>query len=110
MDFIIQDQVHEQEAVNELMDAQYGYVLKEDSSGPTVSSEALFLSRVIDAKENRNFAFVDVPGAFLLADMKDEVHVKFDGIMAKSIAKLGPSCTIHTYKRKTANQFYTCSS
>ena len=67
---------------------QRGYVLKENSSSPTVSNEALFLSCVIDAKEHRDVAFVDIPGAFLHADMTEEVHVKFEGTMAQMVAQL----------------------
>ena len=43
---------------------QRGYVQKENSSSPTVSTEALLLSSVIDAKEGRDVAFVDIPGRF----------------------------------------------
>ena len=69
---------------------QRGYVLKENSSAPTVSNEALLLPCVIDAKEQRDVAFVDLPRAFLHANMNEEVHVKFEGTMAKMIARLGP--------------------
>ncbi len=35
--------------------------MKEDASSPTVSTEAVMLTCVIDANENRDFAIVDIP-------------------------------------------------
>ena len=43
---------------------------------------------MIDAKEEGVVAFVDLPGAFLHADMNEEVHVKFEGMMTILIGKL----------------------
>jgi hypothetical protein len=40
------------------------YKTKEDTSSPTVSIDALFLTSIIDAKEGRDVATVDIPGAF----------------------------------------------
>ena len=44
---------------------QRGYILKEDASSPTVSNAAVMLTCVIDADENRDFAIVDIPNAFV---------------------------------------------
>jgi len=57
---------------------------------PTVSTEVLFLSCVIDAKEGRDVATVDVPGAFMHADMDAEVRVCLVGKMAKLLIKIDP--------------------
>jgi hypothetical protein len=51
---------------------QQGYIMKEDASSPTVSSEAVMLMCVIDANENRDVAIVDIPNAFVQTDVEDE--------------------------------------
>ena len=44
---------------------QRAYFNKEDITSPTVSTDALLMSLVIDAMENRFVATADVPGAYL---------------------------------------------
>ena len=63
---------------------------KEDASSPTVSIEAVMLSAVIDAMEERDVATVDIPGAFMQADIDEVVHVKFEGEIAEMLVKLDP--------------------
>jgi hypothetical protein len=41
------------------------YKTKEETSSPTVRTESLMLSCVIDTKEGRNVITADVPGAFM---------------------------------------------
>jgi hypothetical protein len=48
------------------------------------------LSCLIDAKEHRDVAIVDIPGAFMQADMEDLVHMKLEGKMAELLVKLDP--------------------
>jgi hypothetical protein len=55
-----------------------------------VSTESLFLSCVIDAKEERDVATCDIPGAFMQADMEGTVHMRLEGEMAELIVKLDP--------------------
>ena len=63
---------------------------KEDASAPTVSIEAVMLSATIDAMEGRDVATVDIPGAFMQADIDEVVHVKFEGEIAEMLVKLDP--------------------
>ena len=56
---------------------QRTYTTKADSSSPTVTTQAVFLTAVIDAMEERCIKVVDVPGAFMHADMDKVVHVRF---------------------------------
>ena len=58
---------------------------KEDASVPTVSVEA-----PINAKEGRDIATVDIPGAFMQADMDEIVHVRWEGAMKDLLVKLDP--------------------
>jgi hypothetical protein len=48
---------------------QRAYTMKEEASAPTVAIESLLLTCVIDATEERDVATVDIPGAFMQADM-----------------------------------------
>ena len=48
---------------------------------PTVSTEAVLISAVIDAYEEHDVAVVDIPGAYLSADMDDDVLMIFRGTM-----------------------------
>jgi hypothetical protein len=62
--------------------------VKGAASAPTVSIEALLLTCVVDAKERRDVATADIPGAFLQSDMDEVVHVRLEGTMAELLAKL----------------------
>ena len=48
---------------------QHGHIAKEDTTSPTVSTEAVFLTAVVDAWENHNMVVMDIPGVFMQADM-----------------------------------------
>jgi hypothetical protein len=48
------------------------------------------LSCLINAEEDRDIATVDIPGAFMQADMEDLVHMKLEGKMAELLVKLNP--------------------
>ena len=61
---------------------------KEDAASPTVATEAVFLTSVIDALENREVAVFDVPGAFVQADMDELVHVRFIGKMVDLLMEI----------------------
>jgi hypothetical protein len=68
--------------------SQRGYMTKEETSSPTVATEALILTCVIDAIERRNIATCDIPGAFMQSDMKGKVVMKLEGVMAEVILKI----------------------
>ena len=44
---------------------QKEFILKEESSSPTVSTDALFISRAMDAMKGKQAVMCDIPGAFL---------------------------------------------
>jgi hypothetical protein len=69
---------------------QRAYTTKEDASAPTVAIESVLLSCVIDAEEGRDVATLDIPGAFMQADMDELVHMKLEGTMAELLIKLEP--------------------
>jgi hypothetical protein len=48
------------------------------------------LSATIDALEGRDVATVDIPKAFMQADIDEVVHVKFEGEIAEMLVKMDP--------------------
>ena len=69
---------------------QHAYITKEQSTSPTISTEAVFLTALVDAWENRKVAVLDVPGAFMQVDMDELVHVKFRGEMVDKLLEIDP--------------------
>lgn len=75
---------------------QRGTMSKAETSSPTVSAEAVFLVITIAAKEKRDVAVMDIPGAFLQTDLEEEkVYIKFQGRMAEMLALIDPSLYRH---------------
>ena len=67
----------------------------------TVATEALFLTCLIDARENFKVAMVDIPGAFVQTDVEGEiVHMKLEGKMAELLTKLDPNL----YRKYVTNE------
>ena len=44
---------------------QRKYISKEESASPTATTESVFLTEVIEAKEERNVIMLDVPNIFI---------------------------------------------
>ncbi len=58
---------------------QRDFVNEEDASSPTVATKSVLLTSVIDAKENRDVAIMDIPNAFIqtvIEDDKDKVVMR----------------------------------
>jgi hypothetical protein len=64
---------------------QWDYISKEDTSSPTVVTEALILSCLIDAIKKLDVATCDIPGAFMQSDMEGDVVMKLEGVMSEVI-------------------------
>ena len=81
---------------------QRKYTAKESSTSPTVSSEAVFLTAMMDAMEKCNVAVVDIPGAFMQADMDELVFVRIVGKIAELLVDIDPEMygPFVTYKKK----------
>jgi len=73
-------------------DGSKQHPLADDTSSPTVSTKALFISCVIDAHEGRDVATVDIPGAFLQANLKkdEEIYMVLRGKMAELLCEIDP--------------------
>ncbi|MFN7263281.1 MAG: reverse transcriptase domain-containing protein, partial [Cyanobacteriota bacterium] len=64
---------------------------REETSSPTVRTESVFLSAVIDACEEREVVTLDVPGAFMQADIDEFVLVKFESELAQLLEQVEPA-------------------
>ena len=72
---------------------QRGHVTKEESSSPTVSTESVLLTSIIDAQEGREVAVIDIPNAFIqtrVQDAKDRVIIRITGVIVDWLVKAAP--------------------
>jgi hypothetical protein len=73
------------------------YITKDKSSSPTVKTQALMCSCLIDVTERRCVVVGDIPGAFLQADYTQdegkEYYRKFEGVMVDMICEIKPEYT-----------------
>ena len=64
-----------------------------DISSPTVRMSSLFAIIAVAAHEGREVQSADIPGAYLNAEMKEEVLMWLDGVTSAEVCKLDPSYT-----------------
>jgi hypothetical protein len=50
----------------------------------------VFLTAVVDALEGQEVAIIDVPGAFMQADMDELVHIRFTGKRLDLLLEINP--------------------
>ena len=55
-----------------------------------MSIEAVLLTSVIDALEDRDVAVTDIPGAYLTTDIDEEVHMILEGKLAEMMVLTAP--------------------
>eukprot|EP00957_Ditylum_brightwellii_P009612 724568-Ditylum_brightwellii.AAC.1 len=63
---------------------------KEEAASPMVSTKAILLISIIDAKEGQDVATTDIPVAYLNADMDDKVIMVMEGQLAELIVQTVP--------------------
>ena len=64
---------------------------KEDSASPTVATDSVFITGVIEAHERRKVVCYDIPGAFLRADCEDEdTFMQLRGKLAELLVLVEP--------------------
>jgi hypothetical protein len=72
---------------------QHGTINKNDASPPTVSLELVLLTSVIDAKERREVATMDIPNAFVQTNLKneeDKAIMRLHGKLTELMVKVAP--------------------
>ena len=80
---------------------------KDETSSPTISVEALFITCLIDAKEGRDIATCDVPAAFMHADIDEVIHLRLDGEIADLLLKVDPSYSKYATKERGKTVIFT---
>jgi len=72
---------------------QRDYISKEDASSPTVATESVLLTCIIDAQEERDVAVIDIPNAFVqtrVEDEKDMAFIKIRGVLVDILVDIAP--------------------
>eukprot|EP00956_Cyclotella_meneghiniana_P035517 scaffold115573_cov38-Cyclotella_meneghiniana.AAC.1 len=69
---------------------QREYIPKENAASPTVMNDSVMITSAIDAHENRRVVTLDIPGAFLHADLDEEVIMLLRGQLAELMVKVDP--------------------
>jgi hypothetical protein len=69
---------------------QHVYMSKEDAMAPMVATESVFLMAVVHVLEGCKVAVADIPGAFMQADMDENLHMWIAGRMAEILLEIDP--------------------
>ena len=72
---------------------QRGYIPKEDASSPTVATESVMLTCIIDAIEGRDVAVIDIPNAFIqtrVEEEKDMATIRLRGVIVDILCDIAP--------------------
>ena len=72
---------------------QRDYIDKEESSSPTVATESVILTSMVDAIEEREVMVIDVPNAFIQTVVEDEskrVIIQIRGMLVDILVKIAP--------------------
>ena len=64
---------------------------KSDGSSPIVATDSIFLTGVVDAKEGREVAILDIANAFLHAENDERILMLLRGKLAEMMVKIDPS-------------------
>ena len=64
---------------------------KFDFSSPTVATDSIFLTGVIDAKEQRAIAILDIANVFLHAENDEKILMLLRGRLAEMMVQVYPS-------------------
>jgi hypothetical protein len=72
---------------------QQDYISKEETSSPTIATERVLLSCIIDAEEGRDVAVVDIPNAFVqtrVENERDMAFIKIRGVLVDILVEIAP--------------------
>jgi hypothetical protein len=95
---------------------QRDYISKEDASSPTVATEAVLLSCIIDAKEGRDVAVIDIRNAFIQTRVEDEgdmAIIKIRGVLVDILVQIAPDVYksyVTTEKKGTKQLLVQCQN
>jgi len=83
------------------------YKTKDETHSPTVSTEAMFITDIFDALEERDVAIVDIPGAFMQVEIDELIHVKLDGELVDLLVRLDPTYAAFIVHERGKRVIYT---
>ena len=66
------------------------YIPKEDAALPTVSTELIFITSAIAAREKRHVRCYDIPSAFVNTDVDENVLMVLRGELAEMLVLIAP--------------------
>ena len=83
---------------------------KADGSSPTFTTESIFFAGVVDAREGRAVAVLDVDNAFLHAYNYERVLMLVRGKLAEIMARIDPYMYREylTYSKNGVTMLYVC--
>ena len=70
---------------------QRGLYTKEETASPNISNDALLMTMLVDAWEDRDVATADVGGAYLHAEMNDYTLLKLEGVLVDIMCEVNPA-------------------
>ena len=70
--------------------SQREYIKKEDAASPTVSTDSVFITGVINAKEERDNMTFDIPGAFVSTKTDEHVIMSLRGYLCEIMMRIDP--------------------
>jgi hypothetical protein len=89
---------------------QQGKFSKTETGSPTLANDALFMTIMIDAYENRDVATADIAGAYLHALMKHFITMRFVGWAVDLLCEVNPEYTKYVvYEGKTKVLYTRCN-
>jgi hypothetical protein len=95
---------------------QRDFISKEDASSPTVATEAVLLTCIVDAEEGRDVAVIDIPNAFIqtrVEDDKDMAIIKIRGVLVDMLLDIAPEAYkpfVTTDKKGTKQLIVQCQN
>ncbi len=70
---------------------QQGDWSKQDTTSPTILTESVFITTVINAAKGQDVAGFDIPGAFLHADLDKDIIMILKGRLAELMVQVAPN-------------------
>jgi hypothetical protein len=95
---------------------QRDFISKEEASSPTVATESVLLTCIVDAEEGRDVAVIDIPNAFIqtrIEDEKDMVFIKIRGVLVDMLVDIAPDVYksyVSTDKKGTKQLLVQCQN
>jgi hypothetical protein len=63
----------------------------QDTTSPTVATESVFITAVIDTHKGRDVACFNIPGAFLHTDIDKDITMVLKGRLAELMVQVAPN-------------------